>query len=65
MSSYNKSDEHIDDELFDEDYDSDTIIGNISFNSNDFISKPIKSKTCTVDENIVQLQYPLSNEINM
>lgn len=33
-------------------------IDNCSFNSSDFISKPIKSKRCTINENIVQLQYP-------
>lgn len=31
------------------------------FNSNDFISKPIKSNKCTIDESIIQLQYPLIN----
>lgn len=31
------------------------------FNCNDFISKPIKSEECTIDEKIIQLQYPLSH----
>lgn len=26
---------------------------------NRFISEPIKSERCTIDENIVQIQYPL------
>jgi len=30
--------------------------------SSDFISKPIKSVRCTIDENILQLQYPLSDK---
>lgn len=38
---------------------SDQIYVKSLFNSSDFISKPIKSKTCTIDENILQLQYPL------
>jgi len=29
--------------------------------SSDFISKPIRSVRCTMDENILQLQYPLSD----
>jgi hypothetical protein len=29
------------------------------YKSSDFISKPIKSERCTMDENILQLQYPL------
>lgn len=33
------------------------------FDTNDFISIPIKSETCTMDENIIQLQYPLSSNI--
>lgn len=57
--SDNEYDGHIEDELFDEDYDSNKIDENNSLSSHDFISKPIKSKTCTIDENIIQLQYPL------
>lgn len=29
------------------------------FDSDDFISKPIKSESCTIDGNIIQLQYPI------
>lgn len=35
---------------------------NCMFTSDDFISKPIKSERCGIDENIIQLQYPLSTE---
>lgn len=41
------------------DCDSDQTYANCLFNSSDFISIPIKSKTCTIDETIVQFQYPL------
>lgn len=34
---------------------------NVLLKSSDFISKPIKSVRCTIDENILQLQYPLSD----
>lgn len=61
--SCNKLDGHIVDTLFNEDYDSTKFHEN-SFSSHNFISKPIKSKTCTIDENIIQLQYPLLNQIN-
>lgn len=36
---------------------------NDEFDTSDFISLPIKSETCTIDENIMQLQYPLSSDI--
>lgn len=62
---YNKLDGHIDNKLFNEDNDSTKIDENNSFSSHDFISKPIMSKTCTIDENIIQLQYPLLNQIKM
>lgn len=35
---------------------------NCLLKSSDFISKPIKSVRCTIDENILQLQYPLSDK---
>lgn len=35
---------------------------NCLFDSNKFISKPSKSETCTIDENVLQLQYPLLNQ---
>lgn len=57
--SYNDFDESYAEEILDEDYDSDAINENGLFNSSDFISKPIKSATCTIDEETVQLQYPL------
>lgn len=41
------------------DYD-DQIDGNSCvFNSDKFVSKPVKSERCRIDENILQLQYPL------
>lgn len=61
---YKELDEHIEDELFDEDYDRNKIDGNM-LSSHDFISTPIKSNTGTIDENIIQLQYPLLNLINV
>lgn len=33
------------------------------FDSNNFISKPLKSENCSFNENVIQLQYPLLNEI--
>lgn len=63
--SYNDLNGLIGDKLFDEDYDRNTVNENTSLSSNDFISKPIKSKTCTIDENIIQLQYPLLNQISV
>lgn len=30
------------------------------FDNDDFVSKPIKSERCTIDENVIQLQYPFS-----
>lgn len=56
--SREKLDEHSVNELFNNGI-SDKICINHLLNSSDFISKPVKSKTCTIDENIVQLQYPL------
>lgn len=50
------------DELSYEDEGGDQIVDNILFNSDDFISKPIKSEECTIDENIIQFQYPLLNQ---
>lgn len=38
-----------------DDYDGNNFV----FNSGEFISKPIKSEKCGIDENIIQLQYPL------
>lgn len=57
--SYKKIDERSVDKLFNNCV-SDQIVVDRLFNSSDFISKPIKSKTCTIDETIVQLQYPLN-----
>jgi len=48
-------DEHITEEAINDDQ-------NCLLKSSDFISKPIKSVRCTMDENILQLQYPLSDE---
>lgn len=56
--SHEKFDELCADKLFNNCV-SDQIFINRMFNSSDFISKPIKSKTCTIGENILQLQYPL------
>jgi len=36
--------------------------GNHLLKSSDFISKPIKGIKCTIDENILQLQYPLLDQ---
>jgi len=56
--NYNENDE----EIIEESIESFQIINdNILYKSSDFISKPIKSEKCTMDENILQLQYPLSN----
>lgn len=51
--------------LLEKNYDNDYNQSNVNnvFSSNNFISKPIKSKNCTIDENIIQLQYPLLNKI--
>lgn len=35
---------------------------NCLLKGSDFISKPIKSVRCTMDGNILQLQYPLSDQ---
>lgn len=35
---------------------------NCLFDNNKFISKPSKSDKCTIDENVLQLQYPLLNQ---
>lgn len=46
-------------------YDNDNNQSNVNnlYSSDNFISKPIKSKNCTIDKNIIQLQYPLLNKI--
>lgn len=49
-------------ELLEKNHENDQSNVNHLFNSNDFISKPIKSKKCTIDENIIQLQYPYLNK---
>lgn len=38
--------------------DSNKMDSDCSFNNSNFISKPIKSKRCTINENTIQLQYP-------
>lgn len=38
--------------------DDDDVRG--SYDTNDFISKPVKSETCTIDENVLRHQYPLA-----
>lgn len=40
-------------------------VDNHFFNSNDFVSKPVKSKLCTINENIMKLQYPLLHFIKL
>lgn len=55
MSYFEEGDEHTIEESIIDDESNE----NILFISNDFISKPIKSERCTMDENILQLQYPL------
>jgi len=54
MFYHKEYNEHITEEAINNDRD-------CLFKSSDFISKPIRSVRCTMDENILQLQYPLSN----
>lgn len=43
--------------------DENEIYDEMSYDENDFISKPVKSKTCTIDENVLRHQYPLTINI--
>jgi len=52
MFNHEEYNEHITEEAINNDRD-------CLLKSSDFISKPIKSVSCTMDENILQLQYPL------
>lgn len=57
MSSYEQVDKYYSETLLD---NKDCDSGQIKhyFNS-ELTSKPIKSESCTIDDNIIQLQYPL------
>lgn len=35
-----------------------------SYDSGEFSSKPIKSEKCTIDENVIRLQYPFYVELS-
>ena len=60
----NQNNNENDEEIIKESIESFQIINdNVLYKSSDFISKPIKSERCTMDENILQLQYPLSGQI--
>lgn len=36
----------------------DDVYRSRSFDNKDFVCKPIKSDRCTIDENVLQFQYP-------
>lgn len=57
--SYNEElDEYGVEESYNEDFDISKIDGTYSLNSSYLTAKPIKSEECTIDENIIQFQYP-------
>jgi hypothetical protein len=55
MFRYEEYGEHITEETVNNNQKND----NHLLKSGDFISKPIKSIRCTINENILKLQYPL------
>jgi len=65
MSSVIEYEDNNIDQLLDEHYENEEFDENVPFDIRDFLSKPIKSTSCTIDENIIRLQYPLSNKMKV
>ncbi|VVC29555.1 WD40/YVTN repeat-like-containing domain,WD40-repeat-containing domain,WD40 repeat [Cinara cedri] len=54
--------EYEDDQFYNDEYSDADHDDHISYNDNDFISKPVKSPWCTIDENILRLHYSFGYE---